>query len=69
MKKKNTGLMLLVLVVVGFVVYTMMDTGSGCTKGCGKGCGNCKGCSKGCGKCKGCRKGCGKCKGCKGCKR
>ena len=67
MKKKNTGMMLLALVVVGFVVYNMMvDTGSGCTKGCSKGCGNCKGCSKGCGNCKGCSKGCGKCKGCKG---
>ena len=57
MKKKNTGPMLLVgVILLGFVAYNMMDGHSGCS--------TCKGCSKGCGKCKGCSKGCGKCKGC-----
>ena len=48
-KKKNTGPMLLVgVILLGFVAYNMMDGHSGCS--------TCKGCSKGCGKCKGCNR-------------
>ena len=57
MKKKNGPILLVAAIVVGFVIYNMMDGHSGCSKckGCSNGCANCKGCSKGCGNCKECR--------------